>query len=323
MTPRTREQLAQAFEAERPYLRRLAYGTLGSLAEADDVVQDAWLRLERADASEIRDLRRWLTTVVGRLALDALGSARSRRERYVGPWLPEPFVEGGADSVTLAGAGGAARELSEDPAERASIDERVTTALLVVLERLSPAERTAFVMHDVFGLPFEEVAEVVGRTPAAVRQLASRARRHVDDGTPRFPASREDHAEVVVAFAAAWEAGDVEGLVRTLDPDVVFRSDGGGKVNAVLVPRHGVEQVAETFMGFVRANERMRRTVRAGLLDVNGLPGLLLYDGELLSVASFTIDAGHIVAIDIVRNPDKLRHIPVPNAEAGPPDEAR
>ncbi|HEY4277767.1 MAG TPA: RNA polymerase sigma factor SigJ [Conexibacter sp.] len=312
MTPRVADELAVDFEAQRPYLRRLAYGTLGSLAEADDVVQDAWLRLERADAGEIRNLRGWLTTVVGRLALDALGSARSRRERYVGPWLPEPLVETTADSEAVAASSAAARELGEDPAERVTIDERVTTALLVVLERLSPPERTAFVLHDVFGLPFEDVAEVVGRTPSAVRQLASRARRHVDDGTPRFPATREQHAGVVVAFAAAWEAGDVDGLLRMLDPDVVFRADGGGKVNALRKPQRGAERVAQTLLGFARANRREGREVRGGLLDVNGLPGLVFYDGELLSVASFTIDDGRIVAIDIVRNPDKLRHVPVP-----------
>jgi RNA polymerase sigma-70 factor (ECF subfamily) len=309
MTEQRDDQLAQSFEAQRPYLRRLAYGTLGSLAEADDVVQDAWLRLQRVDAGEIRDLSGWLTTVVGRLALDALGSARSRRERYAGPWLPEPFVEGGVEEVALAGAGSTSCELGEDPAERVSIDERVTMALLVVLERLSPPERTAFVLHDVFGLPFEEVAEVVGRTLSAVRQLASRARRHVDDGTPRFPATREEHAGVVVAFAAAWKAGDVEGLLRMLDPDVAFRADGGGKVTAIVRPLHGAERVAETLMGLARVNERAGRKTRAGLLDVNGLPGLLLYDGELLSVASFTIDGGRIVAIDVVRNPDKLRHV--------------
>ncbi len=142
------DDLAGAFEAERPYLRRLAYSTLGSFADADDVVQEAWLRLQRADAGAIRDLRAWLTTTVGRLALDALRSARRRREQYVGPWLPEPLVED-PDAA--------------DPAERVTLDERVTTALLVVLERLSPAERTAFVLHDVFGLPFDDVAEVVGR----------------------------------------------------------------------------------------------------------------------------------------------------------------
>lgn len=305
------DQLAAAFEAERPYLRRLAYGTLGSVAEAEDVVQDAWLRLQRADSGAIRDLRAWLTTVVGRLALDALDAARTRRERYVGPWLPEPLVEaaGGDAALGPVAAGAATRALGEDPADRVTLAEEVTTALLVVLERLSPAERTAFVLHDVFGLPFQEVAEVVGRTPAAVRQLATRARRHVEDGTPRFPASREEHAGVVAAFAEAWAAGDVDGLLSVLDPDVTFRSDGGGKVVAVLTPQHGADRVARTLAGFARAAARRGGDVRGGLADVNGLPGLVLRDGDVTSVVSLTVDRGRIVAIDVVRNPDKLRHV--------------
>jgi RNA polymerase sigma-70 factor (ECF subfamily) len=305
------DQLAAAFEAERPYLRRLAYGTLGSLAEADDVVQDAWLRLQRADAAAIDDLRAWLTTVVGRLALDALGTARVRRERYVGPWLPEPIVEAAGADATFGpvAAGADTRALGEDPADRVSLDEQVTTALLVVLERLSPAERTAFVLHDVFGLPFGEVAEVVGRTPAAVRQLAARARRHVDDGTPRFPASREEHAGVVAAFAAAWAAGDVDGLLQVLDPEVTFRSDGGGKVTAAREPQHGAARVAQMLASFAAVNERLGGRSLGAIVDVNGLPGLVVTDGDLSTVISFTVDRGRIVAIDAVRNPDKLRNL--------------
>ncbi|MBB4662984.1 RNA polymerase sigma factor SigJ [Conexibacter arvalis] len=311
MSTRSDEQLAAAFEAERPYLRRLAYGTLGSVAEADDVVQDAWLRLQRADAAAIGDLRAWLTTVVGRLALDALGTARVRRERYVGPWLPEPIVEAAGADAAFGPVASAAetRALGSDPADRVTLDEQVTTALLVVLERLSPAERTAFVLHDVFGLPFQEVSEVVGRTPAAVRQLAARARRHVDEGTPRFPASREEHARVVAAFAEAWAAGDVDGLLRMLDPDVTFRSDGGGKVAAARVPHHGAEHVAELLVSFSRVNERAGGGARGGLADVNGLPGIVLSDGDVKTVISLTVDRGRIVAIDAVRNPDKLRHV--------------
>jgi RNA polymerase sigma-70 factor (ECF subfamily) len=278
------DTLAEQFEAQRPYLRRLAYSTLGSLADADDVVQEAWLRLQRADASEIRDLRAWLTTVVGRLALDALGSARRRREQYVGPWLPEPLVE-------------------DDPADRVTLDESVTTALLVVLEQLSPAERTAFVLHDVFGLPFEAVADVVGRAPAAVRQLASRARAHVEDGTPRFPASRDEHARLVTAFAAASRAGDVAALMRVLDPAVRFRADGGGKAIAARRSIDGAERVARVL---TKLAHNTWRDVRVAL--VNEMPGLLVDDGASApSVYSVTVDAGRIVAIDVVRNPDKLQ----------------
>jgi RNA polymerase sigma factor (sigma-70 family) len=315
MAEHGQEQLAQAFERERPYLRRIAYGTLGSFAEADDVVQEAWLRLQRVDPGEISDLRAWLTTAVGRLALDALGSARSRRERYVGPWLPEPMIEGiGASGVGWATSTEAAVRLGQDPADRVTTDERVTTALLVVLERLSPAERTAFVLHDVFGLPFDEVAEVVGRSPAAVRQLAARARRHVEAGTPRFPASPDEHAQIVVAFAAAWQAGDVERLLAVLDPDVVMTSDGGGRVMAARKPLHGADRVVQTLLAFERYHRERGFEMRGALETVNGLPGMLLYDGEILSVFSCTIDAGRIVALDVVRNPDKLRHVPPPGA---------
>ncbi len=287
------DALADAFEAQRPYLRRVAYGTLGSLAEADDVVQEAWLRLQRSDAAEIRDLRAWLTTTVGRLALDALGSARRRREHYVGPWLPEPLVEDRA---------------AADPADRVTLDESVTTALLLVLERLSPAERTAFVLHDVFGLPFDEVGEIVGRAPAAVRQLASRARRHVDAGTPRFPASREEQERIVSAFAAASEAGDMDALVRLLDPQVTLRTDGGGRVTAARTPQVGPERVARLML---KIASKLWRSV--AVATVNGAPGLLVDDGgEALCVFSFTVDRDRIVAIDIVRNPDKLRHLPNP-----------
>ena len=283
------DELAAAFEEHRPYLRRLAYSTLGSLAEADDVVQDAWLRLQRTDATEVRDLRAWLTTVVGRLALDTLGSARRRREQYVGPWLPEPLVE-------------------DDPADRVTLDESVTTALLVVLEQLSPAERTAFVLHDVFGLAFDAVGEIVGRETAAVRQLASRARRHVKDGTPRFPASREEHARLVTAFAAAARAGDVEALMGVLDPEVTFRADGGGKAIAARHPIAGDARVARVM---TKLALRSWRAIRVVL--VNGMPGLLVDDGgPFPTVYSLTVDADRIVAIDVLRNPDKLQHLQLP-----------
>ena len=317
------ERLAVAFEAERPYLRRVAYGTLSSFAEADDVVQEAWLRLQRTDAEQIDDLHAWLTTVVGRLALDALGSARQRRERYVGPWLPEPEVGTAGAGVGEPVSGAAASlDAARDPADRVTLDEEVTTALLVVLERLSPAERTAFVLHDVFGLDFGEVAQVVGRSPAAVRQLASRARRHVNDGTPRYPASREQHAQIVTAFASAWQAGDVDALVGVLDPDVVMTSDGGGVVHAVLRPVFGRDDVLATLAGFARATAVTGRVVRGSVIDVNGLPGLVTYDGRVMSVISCTIDAGRIVAIDVVRNPYKLQHVPMPPEVGGPPVDA-
>jgi RNA polymerase sigma-70 factor (ECF subfamily) len=285
---------AATFEACRPRLLRIAYGILGRVGEAEDIVQDAWLRLERADPATIENLPAWLTTVVGRLALDALGSARRRRETYVGEWLPEPLVAAPDDDPTL--------------------DEKVTTALLVVLERLSPAERAAFLLHDVFDLPFEEVAATVGRSPAAVRQLASRARRHVEGGAPRFPASREEGERIALAFALAWQAGDTAALVALLDPDAVLRSDGGGHVPSARKPLLGAERIARALVALGRVNDRAGRETSGGFAAINGAPGLILDDGEAMSVVSLTVDAGRIAAIDIVRNPDKLRHVEVPGA---------
>jgi RNA polymerase sigma-70 factor (ECF subfamily) len=285
--------LAQAFEAQRPRLVRVAYATVGSVAEAEDCVQEAWLRLRRVgDPAEIRDLGAWLTTTVSRLALDALGRAQARRERYVGPWLPEPLVEGIA---------------AGDPADRVTLDESVSMALLVVLERLTPAERTSFLLHDVFGLPFAEIAGVVGRSPAAVRQLAARARQHVADGRPRFPPTHAEQRELVAAFAAACAEGNLEQLVTMLDPDVVWRGDGGGKV-ASRPGARGAEQVAAALLALTRRPPR-----QIVMATVNGAPGLVLRDADgVLSVVSFTVDGGRIAAIDVVRNPDKLTGVREP-----------
>jgi RNA polymerase sigma-70 factor (ECF subfamily) len=287
------DALAQAFAAQRPRLVRVAYATVGSVAEAEDCVQEAWLRLRRvADPAEIRDLGAWLTTTVSRLALDALGRAQARRERYVGPWLPEPLVEGMA---------------AGDPADRVTLDESVSMALLVVLERLTPAERTSFLLHDVFGLPFAEIADVVGRSPAAVRQLAARARQHVADGRPRFPPTHAEQRQLVAAFAAACAEGDLERLVTMLDPDVVWRGDGGGKV-AARPGAQGAEQVAAALLALTRRPPR-----QIVMATVNGAPGLVLRDADgVLSVVSFTVDGGRIAAIDVVRNPDKLTGVREP-----------
>jgi RNA polymerase sigma-70 factor, ECF subfamily len=280
--------IAEAFEAERARLVRLAYGQLGSLAEAEDVVQDAWLRLERADAGAIRDLRAWLTTTVSRLALDTLRSARVRRESYIGPWLPEPLV--GDDYA--------------DPADRVTLDESVGMALMVVLESLSARERVAFVLHDVFGAPFDSVAEVLGVSSDAARQLASRARREVEAKRPRFPATPEQQREIITAFAEAVTEGDTERLVGLLHPDAVMVSDGGGKVTAARKPVDGAEKVAQVAQALARKGADPS-TVR--IVDVNGMPGLFVRDWDgTATVAAFTVDDGKIVAIDLMRNPDKL-----------------
>lgn len=284
------------FERLRPRLLRVAYGTLGSIAEAEDVVQEAWLRLERADADAIEDLGAWLVTVVGRLSLDALRTARRQREDYFGQWLPEPWVE----------------ELGTEPVERVSLDETVATAMLVVLERLSPAERTAFLLHDVFAMPFEQVADVVGRSPSAVRQLAVRARRHVEAERPRFPASAEEHERIVVAFVEACGMGDLERLLEVLDPEVVFRSDGGGHVPSARFPLEGGERVARALLSLERKRQHSGQEMRGAPGMVNGQLGFVYYEGKNLNVLSFTIDARRIVALDIVRNPEKLRHVEVP-----------
>jgi len=278
---------AARFAQARPRLLRLAYSELGDVGEAEDVVQEAWLRLERVDAEAIENLDGWLTTVVARLALDRLKSARARRETYVGPWLPEPVVS------------------DDDPADRVTLDESVSYALLTVLEQLSPAERTAFVLHDVFDVPFGEVAEVVGRTPEAVRQLASRARRHVAGERPRFAASHDEHDRAVRAFAEAVAEGDLEGLVAVLDPDVVWTSDGGGRATASRKPLYGGPRVGRAFVALARKATQDPVEVR-----LNGRLGLVLLsrDGHRAAL-SFVVGDRRITRIDAVRNPEKLQRL--------------
>ena len=287
------DRLIDEFEALRPYLLRVAYSHLGSLSEAEDIVQESWVRLQGVDRSTIRNLRAWLTTVVSRLALDVLTSARARRERYVGPWLPEPIVD--------------TSELGVDPAGRVDLDESVSMAMLVVLESLSPAERSAFLLHDVFGYSFPEVADVVGRTPEATRQLATRARHAVEARRPRYPAAPAQQREVISAFHAAAEEGDVASLLELLDPAVAFRSDGGGVVSAARKVITGAERVARVI---TRMAGHYGDAFRLTAVTVNGAPGLILDTGGSPSVLAFTIDQGRITEIDAVRNPEKLSTLP-------------
>jgi RNA polymerase sigma-70 factor, ECF subfamily len=285
---------AAEFERHRTHLTGVAYRMLGTVADAEDAVQEAYLRFDRADRSMIRDPRGWLTTVVARLCLDELGSARARRERYVGPWLPEPVV---------ASSSGTAPALL-GPEDRVTLDETVSMAMLVLLEALSPAERTAFVLHEVLGFPYAEVSAIVGRSEVACRQLVSRARSHVQGAAPRFSADRDQHTGAVIAFLAACSHGDVEELVRVLDPDVVYRSDGGGLVPGVARrPVSGALNVARLLIGVAARNDTAAPRLRA----VNGATGVVFeLGGEVVGVMGFTVARDMITEIDFVLNPEKL-----------------
>jgi RNA polymerase sigma-70 factor (ECF subfamily) len=293
------DALAARFERHRPHLRAVAYQMLGSIAEAEDVVQETWLRLQRTDAAEIQKLEAWLTRVTARLCLDELGSARARRNRYVGEWLPEPLVD---------------TAVTDDPVERVTLDESVSFALLVVLETLSPAQRTAFVLHDVFGLGFDEIASVVGRTPAAVRQLASRARRRVEERRPRFTTDSTAHRSAIEAFLAAARDGDLDGLMRVLDPDIVWRSDAGGASPAPRRPIRGADRVAR----MVRRQAPTYAT-HARLVKVNGAWGVVVTDKQqLLAVIGFSVADARVTEVDAVYNPAKLRHLDIEPAPPAP-----
>jgi RNA polymerase sigma factor (sigma-70 family) len=280
--------LAQEFEAARPHLRAVAYRMLGSVAEADDAVQEAWLRLSRADAGAIENMRGWLTTVVGRVCLDLLRARRSRREEYVGTWLPEPIVT---------------TEPEDDPEQEAMLADSVGLALLVVLETLTPVERLAFVLHDMFGVSFEEIADVVGRSPAAARQLASRARRRVRGAAPTPDPDLALQRRVVDAFLAAARSGDFEGLVEVLDPDVVFRTDvGAGGARPTVV---GAKAVADVILS---RGSRFAPLARPAV--VNGSAGVLVpARRDLRAVLGFTVSEGRIVAMDLILDTEKLRRV--------------
>jgi RNA polymerase sigma factor (sigma-70 family) len=285
--------LAGRFEEHRPHLRAVAYRMLGSLSEADDAVQEAWFRLNRSDVSDVENLAGWLTTVVGRVCLDMLRSRASRREEPLDVRLPDPVVSG-RDGV--------------DPEQEALVADSVGLALLVVLETLAPAERLAFVLHDMFGVPFDDIAPIVGRSPAAARQLASRARRRVRDAAPVPDADLNRQREVVDAFLAAARHGDFEALVSVLDPDVVLRADvgaapaGATPAGATLV--RGARNVAERALAFAR----LARFARPAL--VNGGPGFVtIADGRPVAVMGLTISDGKIVEIDILADLDRLSRL--------------
>jgi RNA polymerase sigma-70 factor (ECF subfamily) len=286
--------------SERRQLINLAYRLLGSLAEAEDAVQETyarWYAMSRQQQQAIESPGAWLTKVASRICLDLLGSARARRERYVGEWIPEPLPEPAEWSG--GGPGGA----TADPADRVTLDESVTMAFLVVLESMTPAERVALVLHDVFGYPFAEVAEITGRTPAACRQLASSARRRIRASqAPTTPAPR--HAGLVKDFKQAWEARDIGALIGLLDPGATVIADGGGLAAAALHPIEGGEQIAHYLIDIAGRAPSLTVLERT----VNGQPGLVAQqDGVTVTVFAFDVAGDRITRIWAVRNPDKLR----------------
>jgi RNA polymerase sigma factor (sigma-70 family) len=285
-----RDSLTDEFERYRVHLKAVAYRMLGSVSEAEDAVQESWLRLTRSDAEAIANLRAWLTTVVARVSLDMLRARSSRREEYFGTWLPEPIV-------SFADEG-----LGADPEYEALLADSVGLAMLVVLEQLAPAERLAYVLHDMFAVPFDEIAPIVGRTPAAARQLASRARRRIQGETPTPGADPVQQRELVEAFLAASRAGDFDALLAVLHPDVVLRADTGGAEKGARPTFAGAEAVAGQALGFGRPFVRFGRVAL-----VNGLPGIVIAPGgQARAVAAFTVADGRIIAIDVVADPAKL-----------------
>ncbi len=276
------------FTARRPRLTRIAYRMLGSVAEAEDVVQDAWLRWHGADRERINEPEAWLVRTVTRLCLDVLKSSRIKREQYIGPWLPEPFI---------------------DPDDEDGDD--ITLPLMLAMERLSPLERAAFLLHDVFELDFREVGEAIGRESAAARQLASRARTQVANARPRFPVSREEQQDIASAFFAASRSGDLAQLKQLLADKVVFYGDGGGKRNSAVKPIVGLDKVARLFAALAG-----KGWGKAQVLDdtrIGGLPGQLTIEADsMLQAMAVHIDGGKITAIYVTRNPDKLAHLSPP-----------
>jgi RNA polymerase sigma-70 factor (ECF subfamily) len=285
------ELYADQFERHRAHLQAVAYRMLGSVAEAEDAVQETWLRLSRSDADTVVNLRGWLTTVVGRICIDTLRARKARNEEYAGTWLPEPVVSS---------------DETEDPEHEVELADSVGLALLVVLETLTPAERLAFVLHDMFGVPFDELAPIVGRSSTATRQLASRARRRVR-GAPEPDTDLETQREVVEAFLAASRAGDFDALLAVLDPDIVFRIDPGRDSPLARPPIVGADAVAREVLERGSPYARFGRTAL-----VNGAAGIVVGRTERpFAVAGCTIAHGRIVELDLVIDPDKLAAVSV------------
>ncbi|WP_030017323.1 sigma-70 family RNA polymerase sigma factor [Streptomyces monomycini] len=290
--------LAKRFEEHRAHLRAVAYRMLGSLSEADDAVQEAWLRLSRSDVSGVANLGGWLTTVVGRVCLDLLRTRTARGEEPFDVRVPDPVIS----SATVGGGSGGSGTDGTDPEQQALLADAVGLALLVVLQTLAPAERLAFVLHDMFGVPFDEIGPVVGRTPAAARQLASRARRRVRNTAAVPDSGLVRQREVVDAFLTAARDGDFEALLAVLDPDVVLRADTGAGFPGLARTVRGAHEVAGRALAFRRTAHGARYAL------VNGAAGVVtVVDGAPLSVMGLTVVGGKIVAIDILADPERLR----------------
>lgn len=285
---------AQAFEAHRSRLFGIAYRMLGTVSDAEDVLQDAFLRYSAAHASDIRSTEAFLTTIVTRLCLDRIKSAQHQREAYVGPWLPEPML---TDLPPEA----------RDPAERAADLESISMAFLVLLQSLSPEERAAFLLHEVFDYRYGDIAAFVGKPESTCRQLVSRAKKHIADHRPRFHASPAEHRRVLTSFLQAAEGGDISALMKVMANDVALYSDGGGKATAATRPLFGPERVVK----FIGGLPRLAKTEwRIDLAEVNGREGLVLReDGVITGVFSFEVGDGAIHAIYVTRNPDKLTRV--------------
>jgi RNA polymerase sigma-70 factor (ECF subfamily) len=290
--------MADMTEELRPLLFSIAYRMLGSVGDAEDVVQEAFLRAERAEAdgTRIESRKAYLTTVTTRLAIDELKSARARRETYVGPWLPEPLLT----------------STEPDAAEHAEMADSLSISFLVLLETLSPVERAVFLLREVFDYGYDEIAEVVGKSEANCRQILVRARKRIDEGRPRFEADRRRQEQLARRFLEAFEEGDVDGFVELLADDVVFVGDGGGKGGGISRPVYGRRSVIRLLSSFLPPFRAADARVRLG--EVNGQPGALFFDAEdrLVNVFSFEIADGAIQAVRSVINPDKLGHLGYP-----------
>jgi RNA polymerase sigma-70 factor, ECF subfamily len=284
-----------AYAEFRPLMLSIAYRMTGSVSDAEDIVQEAFLRLHRVlrDGGSVDSTKAWLATATTRLAISHLRSARVRRESYVGAWLPEPLVADRAD----------------DPAERAEMSDSLSMAFLVLLESLSPTERAVFLLHEVFGYDYKQIAEIIGKSEQNCRQISVRARQHIDQGRPRFEASRQQREEVARRFFAATAGGDLAGLLELLAPDVVSVGDGGGKAWALTKPMHGRDRVAKFMLGLARRGPALGASFDVAW--VNGQPGAIIHDaqGGVISVFALDVTDGKVQAVWSVVNPDKLHHL--------------